>query len=273
MTDRTSRTSRWSALLAAAALAVMHPGTAPAKPADTMVRQALKHAKLHDGCGAGLGEQTGLFKACGEFPIDLPMSFAYNPLLNQVTGPEFVEALNGAADAWNHPFGIGTPSPFGTVIDIATTTTRGAVRDGVNVVVWGNTADCGLPGVIAVACLRYDGASGDARHRIVEVDIILNYDETWRQASAADELSGIVSGTAAQSFVNWIDLESVLAHEFGHAIGLEHIGTPGFPYPSRLADTGQHLQTMYRYDFRGSTIKRTLDVGDILGLRHVTENT
>jgi len=226
-------------------------------------------------CGGGTGAETGLYRSCDEFPVSLPMTFSYNPLLNQVTGPEFTAALNGAADAWNQPFGVGIPSPFGTVLTIGGSTTKGAAKDGTNVVSWGNPADCGLPGVVAVACIRY-ASNNPATHEIVEVDIILNYDETWRQATGLDQLMGTATGNAALAgpSANWLDVQSALAHEFGHALGLEHVGHgSSVPNFGDLTDLGKHMQTMYPVDFRGSTAKRTIELGDILGLNYVYENT
>ena len=233
------------------------------------------HGKAGHQCGGGTGAETGLFRSCGEFPASLPMSFSYNPLLNQVTQAQFAAALHGAADAWNEPLGP-VPSPFGEVLSIGGTTTKGLDEDGTNVVLWGNPADCGLPGAVAVACLYYAGPSGTARHRIVEVDVILNYDETWHQAAGVEEVTGVVTGTAAVAnpSASWFDVQSILAHEFGHALGLEHVGNgSSLPNFSDLTDLGKHLQTMYPVDFRGSTAKRSIEIGDILGLNYVYENT
>lgn len=259
-------------MLAASALAVMHPGLAPAQPGDDVPRRKpAKHADVQHDCSGGAGSQSGLFLACGELPLDLPVKFRLNTHLSQVGGSDFVAAARAAADTWNHPFGFGTPSPYEEAIEVLGTTTAGSGRDGINVVMWGNPADCGAAGAIAVACLRYESDSGAGAHRIVEVDIILNYDETWAFPSGIDEWVGVATGSAATATGSWLDVQSTLAHEFGHAVGLEHIGTAGFPFPSRAGDIGKHLQTMYLYDYRGSTAKRSLEAGDILGLHHIHE--
>jgi hypothetical protein len=269
MTERTSRTPRWSALLAAAALAVVQPASAPATPGDGVVRSITRHAKLHHDCGDGLGSQTQLFLSCGEFPASLPMTFQVNHLLNQVTGPQFTAAVNGAANAWND-----APTAPPAVFTIGGTTTKSVVRDGTNTILWGNPSDCEAPGAAAVACIYYDGGTGAARHRIVEVDVILNYDETWLQATGFDEVTGVATGSAGLANNAWLDVQSALTHELGHAIGLEHIGNQAVdPWFRDLTNYGKHLQTMFAWELRGSTIKRTLDVGDILGLAYIAENT
>lgn len=232
---------------------------------------APKHRDASGHRCADAGEATGLYKFCGETPESLPLTFTYNPAQSKISSANFLQAIRGAADAWNKPYGSAIPSPFGTVLQIANaSTTRGLAKDGVNVVLWGDPADCHLPGAIAVACLHYAGPSGSAAHRIVEVDIILNVDETWRHATDLDELTGYGTGTAAVALASWFDVQAVLTHEFGHAIGLEHfIGVRA--YPSDLTDAGRHLQTMYAADYRGSTAKRSLEAGDILGLREVVD--
>lgn len=229
-----------------------------------------KHADTGHHCG-GAGSETGLYLWCGEAPASFPLSFSYNPAFSQVSGSEFDSAVRGAASAWNNPV---PPVADGPVLSIAGSTTAGLGKDGKNVVLWGDPADCGVPGAVAVACLHYAGPSGTARHRIVEVDIVLNVDEVWEQAGILENVTGQATGNVAYAnpTANWFDVQSAITHEFGHAIGLEHIGNASsVPFFEDLTDLGKHMQTMYSIDVRGSTAKRTLELGDLMGLREVAE--
>ena len=65
---------------------------------------------------------------------------------------------------------------------------------------------------------------------------------------------------------DWYDVQSVVTHELGHALGLEDIGSTQRPWPGTFTDAPKHAQTMYRWYALGSTNKRTLAEGDILAL-------
>jgi len=112
------------------------------------------------------------------------------------------------------------------------TTRRSAgVRDGYNVVAWELYSN---PNVIAVTYIWYSGDS------IVETDTRMNTYFKWS-----------LSGEAGK-----MDVQNIMTHEFGHWCGL-----------ADLYDDVDYWLTMYGYSSYGETYKRTLGLGDILGLQ------
>jgi hypothetical protein len=112
-----------------------------------------------------------------------------------------------------------------------TTRKSAGVRDGYNVVAWGLYSN---PNVIAVTYIWY---SGDA---IVETDTRMNTRFKWS-----------LSGEASK-----MDVQNIMTHEFGHWCGL-----------ADLYDDVDYWLTMYGYSSYGEIYKRTLGLGDILGLQ------
>jgi hypothetical protein len=104
-------------------------------------------------------------------------------------------------------------------------------RDNYNVVAWGLYYN---PNVIAVTYIWY---SGDT---ILETDTRMN---TWFSWSLTGE-------------ANKMDVQNIMTHEFGHWCSLDD-----------LYDDKDYWLTMYGYANYGETYKRTLGLGDILGLQ------
>ena len=115
---------------------------------------------------------------------------------------------------------------------VGTTTRTAGVRDGYNVVSWGSYQ----AGVIAVT---YIWARGK---RVLETDTRMNTYYSWS-----------VSGEAGK-----MDVQNIMTHEFGHWTGL-----------ADLYNDADYWLTMYGYGNFGETYKRTLGLGDILGLQKV----
>lgn len=200
-----------------------------------------------------------LFRTCREYPASVPMSFLADTSGSKVANADFLAAVEGSLEAWNMAW------PYGNAFTYGGTTSSGFGRDGKNTISWGNPNSCGIPGAAAVACIWFEGSSGRAAHTIVEVDIVLNKTETWKQASGVEALAGEASGTIGTATAAWLDVQSVITHELGHALGLDDIGNQTTSWPFALSDAGRHTQTMYRWTYRGSTHMRTLDAGDIAG--------
>lgn len=105
--------------------------------------------------------------------------------------------------------------------------------DGCNTIVWGNYPG---EGVIAITILWYDRAT----KAIIEFDIVLDMDYYWGDATLNSSV---------------MDLQSIMAHELGHAIGL-----------SDVYQSVARQETMYGYSYAGEIIKRDLYIGDKQGV-------
>lgn len=105
-----------------------------------------------------------------------------------------------------------------------------------------NTLSFGLynePNVIAVTNVwGYFGGPPQTRE-LVEWDMLLNEEYVWGDANADSSL---------------MDIENIVTHELGHALGLGH------------PDASCVDETMYAYSSEGETSKRSLNDGDIQGL-------
>lgn len=108
--------------------------------------------------------------------------------------------------------------------------------DGKNTVGW----DLLKPGIIAVTTIWYNPAT----KQIVEFDITFNTYYTWGDAEVTPSV---------------MDLQNIATHEFGHN-GLADLRPP------KDAEL-----TMYYASTFGETKKRTLGVGDVLGIKALYE--
>ena len=113
-----------------------------------------------------------------------------------------------------------------------TTSMSAGKYDGYNVVAWGAYR----AGVIAVTYIWYSGS------QILETDTRMNTLYKWSLTGEAGKM----------------DVQNIITHEFGHWAGL-----------ADLYNDVDYWLTMYGYAAYGETYKRTLGLGDILGLQAV----
>lgn len=113
-----------------------------------------------------------------------------------------------------------------------TTSRIAGTYDGYNVISWGTYS----AGVIAVTMSWVRGK------RVLEVDCLMNTYYGWSLSGEADKM----------------DVQNIMTHELGHFCGL-----------ADLYNDADYWLTMYGYGDFGQTNKRTLGLGDILGLRAV----
>jgi hypothetical protein len=109
--------------------------------------------------------------------------------------------------------------------------------DGMNEILFAPIAE---PGTVAVTIVWGVFSGPPFARQLVEWDMVFNTDFAWGDADQDPSV---------------MDFLNVFTHEAGHAAGLSH-----------PADTCTE-ETMYRFTQEGETKKRTLDAGDIAGIR------
>lgn len=161
-----------------------------------------------------------------------------------VTAAAFVDAVEAAVRTWNDEVN-DCGRPDGSDADFHVVGTVDTVplpyHDGVHTVMF-SEGQC--QSVNAVACMypHIDPSTGAA----VGWDIVLERSYPW----------GIGAGP-------WLDVQNTVTHELGHVVGLDHVGTG-------LTEVTQARMTMYAYTWPGDVQKRTLALGDALGVEEVS---
>ena len=140
-----------------------------------------------------------------------------------------LSAVQAGFQSWNSAGAIFSFQYLGT-------TTRGCDFDGYNVVSWQHID--GVGGALAVATTWYQPPSTE----LVECDIRLDVDDSW----------------ATDGSPTKYDVQNIAAHESGHWLQLLD-----------LYDSQSSEMTMYGYAGLGETKKRTLELGDIAGIRAI----
>jgi hypothetical protein len=167
--------------------------------------------------------------------------FAYNDRwrrrLFSPDTPEVLSALVAGSSQWErHNSNVRFTSDGVTRWDVGHKGRGGGCDDGVNVIGW-KKFEAGIIGA-AISC--FDRSNGVVR----DVDLALNTAHHWDRLAAAVKNS------------DTYDVQSIFTHELGHWLGLEDI--------YRARDTAQ---TMYGVVEFGEIRKRTLALGDVLGVQ------
>ncbi|HVL81557.1 MAG TPA: hypothetical protein VM840_08200 [Actinomycetota bacterium] len=155
-------------------------------------------------------------------------------------------ALSQAGRTWNDEANdCGRPdrSGFGFWLAGARTAMSTITYDGVNTVRFSSNL-CEQRTHVACILLQSDPETGKPQGW----DIVLDPLYPW--------------GTSAGP---WLDLRAVLTHELGHAIGLADQGRSATTCDPRRASL-----TMFSCTWPGDTVKRTLALGDALGVEGVS---
>jgi hypothetical protein len=160
----------------------------------------------------------------------------------------FIVGIDGAFDTWerntqsNIDFNkngnfTGIPSSFETI----------AKSNTINEVGWVNISNL-YPNAIAVTMVWYNPGTKE----ISEVDMAMNSDLPWVQNSISGEPNDKLGAP------DYYDVQNIATHEVGHWLMLNDLYTK----PAVA-------QTMYGYGSTGEVKKRSLESGDLAGLRAV----
>ena len=199
--------------------------------------------------GSGSGSDKAPYKYSGIHWADsaIPVTYKVN---SSVTG-SFLGGIQGAFQTWeddpdsyidfeyDSSAFIGSPSSF----------SGDGSMNGANEVGWVSLS-ASYPNAIAVTAVWRNTFTG----LIAEVDMAMNNDLPWSQA----ELSAGTDPDAVTGDPGYYDVQSIATHEVGHWLML------GDLYNKPTAS-----QTMYGYGARGELKKRSLESGDLAGLRTI----
>lgn len=209
------------------------------KPADLPEPRVNEAKPPWAGGGKGGESKCYAFISKGARWKEEGVGFTINPVNGDGLQSSFVKsAFDSGAGAWD------TQVPGFDIFGASTLDSTASFSfdsyDGENVVLFDAYSD---PDVIAVTNVwGYFGGPPQTRE-IVEWDMLLNDDFTWGDATE----SGAV-----------MDLENIATHELGHSAGM------GDLYETTCID-----ETMYGYSTEGETTKRTLNAGDIAGIKEL----
>lgn len=170
--------------------------------------------------------------------IDSDFPFIYH--LNDLTPANYFSPIYAGVQVWED-----VPSAYCEFDYGGTTPTNTDGLDGTNLVYF-DAQGVNFPvGTTAIAYSRTWATGGGSSYRAVESDMIWN----------SRDYPPSTTGASGQH-----DLQSVIAHEFGHHLGLGHAGPAGSPPGIGPLITAA---TMYGYSTAGDTTKRSLHIDDI----------
>ena len=173
--------------------------------------------------------------------IDADIPFAYQ--LNNTTPTNYVGPIDAGAQVWED-----VPSSYWEFENGGFTPVSSDVYDGINLIFFDIQGVNFTPGTSVIAYSRTWTTGSGAGYRAVESDLVWN----------ARDFPPSPTGAPGQQ-----DLQSTIAHELGHHLGLGHAGPVGGPPgvgPLIVA------ATMYGYGISGDTTGRSLHIDDIGGV-------
>lgn len=176
--------------------------------------------------------------------LDSDIPFYYQ--LHVSTPPEWIPAIDAGAQSWED-----LPSCYWEFENGGFTTANDDVFDGINLVFFDLQGVNFPPPTNVIAFSRTFTQGSGASYHAVESDLIWN---------ARDFPPSITGNPSSQ------DLQSVMAHEFGHHIGLAHAGPIGGPPGCGELITAA---TMYGQSANGDTTKRSLHIDDVASASRV----
>jgi len=173
--------------------------------------------------------------------FDSAIPFVYQ--LNSSTPSNYIAGIESGHQTWND-----VPSSYWEFSRGANTSASGVAADGVNLLFF-DLAGVNFPPPTNVIAFSSTFTSTAGGYHAVESDLIWN---------ARDFPPSPTGGPGQQ------DLQSVVTHEFGHHLGLDHTGLPG----GASSGCGPQVQpaTMWWSSASGDTTKRSLHPEDVMGV-------
>lgn len=169
---------------------------------------------------------------------ELPVSYVIDPTNSGLTEEFVASAISAGAEEWDSWTGAEL---FNDAYEIVSDGSWDSdAPDGRNELLFGDYPE---EGVIAVAIVWGYFTGPPSRRGIVEFDILFDTDFAWGDATVDPAV---------------MDLQNIATHELGHGVGL-----------ADLYDDSCSEETMYGYSTEGETKKRSLNDGDIAGIREL----
>jgi len=166
------------------------------------------------------------------------------------------EAPAGAFDAIRPAFaewdGQTSTDIYGSIGEDSTTTPPGLAVDDSNTVSWGHIDGPG--GTIAMTQFVFWANTKE----LIEFDIIFDHDEVWLATDDSEVLPDPSDPGDPYPATGQFDVWNVATHELGHTLVLDDLRSPK-----------DGALTMHAYTWPGDDVKRTLGLGDILGIQAI----